>query len=406
MYNESMSGILHSYIPRLRAADIIASLKEAPVTAIIGPRQCGKTTLARHIAAKRAVDNVVHLDLERAADQRKLSDAEWFLSRQAGKLVILDEIQRVPELFTTLRVLVDNPDRRYSFLVLGSASPELLRQSSESLAGRIRYHELTPLLWQECAAAGMNDFEQHWVRGGFPGSLLAHSASSSIAWRESFSRTFLEKDVAYLGVGASPELMGRLWHMLAHHHGQLLNSARMGQALGVTHTTVRKYIGILTQNFMLRILEPFKVNLEKRLVKSPKVYLRDTGVLHSLLEIEGMDDLLGHPLVGASWEGWCIEQICAALPGWRASFVRTSNGEEVDLLMERGKQRLAFEFKASTSPQLTRGCVTMLRDVAPNHAWVVCPIEKGWELRDGVTVVSIDEVLAAIKDLSKEKRAF
>jgi predicted AAA+ superfamily ATPase len=215
-----MSGILHSYIPRLREADIIVSLKEAPVTAIIGPRQCGKTTLARHIAAKRAADKVVHLDLERVADQRKLSDAEWFLSRQAGKLVILDEIQRSPELFATLRILADDPNSRYSFLVLGSASPDLLRQSSESLAGRIRYHELTPLLWQECAAAGMSDLEQHWVRGGFPGSLLASSESSSTAWRESFSRTFLEKDVAYLGLGASPELIGRLWRMLSHHHGQ------------------------------------------------------------------------------------------------------------------------------------------------------------------------------------------
>ena len=374
----------------------MASLQEVPVTAILGPRQCGKTTLARQIAAARAPDTVVHLDLERAADQRKIVDAEWFLSRQAGKLVILDEIQRAPELFMALRVLVDDPDHRYSFLVLGSASPELLRQSSESLAGRIRYHELTPLLWQECAAAGMTDHERHWVRGGFPGSLLATSEPSSTAWRESFSRTFLEKDVAYLGVGASPELLGRLWRMLAHHHGQLLNTTRLGQALGVSHTTARKYIGVLTQNFMLRVLEPFKVNQGKRLVKSPKVYLRDTGVLHSLLEIEGMDDLLGHPVVGASWEGWCIEQLCAALPGWRASFVRTSNGEEIDLLMERGQRRLAFEFKASTAPQLTRGCATMLRDAAPDHTWVVCPIAKGWDLRDGVTVASIDEALAAV----------
>jgi predicted AAA+ superfamily ATPase len=162
---------------------------------------------------------------------------------------------------------------------------------------------------------------------------------------------------------------------------------------------VRKYIGIMTQNFMLRLLEPFKVNLEKRLVKSPKVYLRDTGVLHSLLEIETMNDLLGHPVVGASWEGWCIEQICAALPGWRASFVRTSNGEEIDLLMERGRQHLAFEFKASTAPQLTRGCATMLRDIAPAHAWVVCPVAKGWDLRDGVTVASIEEVLEDIKSI-------
>ncbi len=392
-----MSSILHKYIPRLLEDNIAKSLKEVPVTAIIGPRQCGKTTLARHISSKRPADQIVHLDLERAADQRKLSDAEWFLSRQADKLVILDEIQRVPELFTTLRVLADDPDRRYRFLVLGSASPELFRQSSESLAGRIRYYELTPLLRQECVGASMIDLEQHWFRGGFPGSLLADSDSSSTAWCESFSRTFLEKDVAYLGMASSPELMGRLWRMLAHHHGQLLNSARLGQALGVSHTTVRKYIGILTQNFIVRVLDPYKVNLEKRLVKSPKIYLRDSGILHSLLEIDGMDDLLGHPVVGASWEGWSIEQILAALPGWRASFVRTSNGEEIDLLMERGRKRLAFEFKASTSPQLTRGCATILGNIAPDHTWVVCPVKKGWDLRDGITIASIDEVLAAIK---------
>jgi len=393
MYIESMNGNIHNYIPRLLEENIKASLKEVPVTAILGPRQCGKTTLSRHIASGFPSDKVVHLDLERIADQRKLSDAEWFLSRQENKLVILDEIQRVPDLFTTLRVLSDDQAQRYRFLVLGSASPELLRQSSESLAGRIRYHELTPLLWKECLSVGMKNREVHWMRGGFPGSILASSEESSVAWRESFTRTFLEKDVAYLDTGASPELMGRLWRMLAHHHGQMLNTARLGQALGVSHTTVRKYIGILTQNFMLRLLEPYKVNLEKRLIKSPKIYLRDTGILHSLLEIEGMDDLLGHPVVGASWEGWCIEQICAALPGWRSSFARTSNGEEIDLLMERGRKRFAFEFKASIAPQLTKGSFTMLRDVAPDHTWVVCPVKKGWDLHEGVTVASIEEVL-------------
>ena len=395
-----MNGNLHSYIPRGIEALVASSLAEVPVTAILGPRQCGKTTLARKIASVHLPENVVYLDLERLSDQRKLLDAEWFLSRQTGKLVVLDEVQRSPELFATIRVLVDEPGHRYRFLVLGSASVQLLRQSSESLAGRIRYHELSPLLRQECRTTAVANLERHWVRGGFPGSLLAGTESSSVAWRESFTRTFLEKDVVQLGTGSSSELLSRLWRMLAHHHGQMLNTEKLGQALGVSHTTVRKYAGVLTQNFLLRLLLPLEANLGKRLVKTPKVYIRDSGILHSLLEIENMDALLGHPVIGASWEGWCIEQLCAALPGWRPSFCRTSNGEEVDLIMERGSRRLAFEFKASVSPQLTRGTNTVLGDLAPEHTWIVCPVEKGWAMRDGVSVASLDETLDAVSACS------
>lgn len=397
-----MNGVLHGYILRGIEPKIVDSLAEVPVTAILGPRQCGKTTLARKIAAAQVSREVVYLDLERPSDQRKLADAEWFLSRQNGKLVVLDEVQRIPELFTVLRVLADDPDRRFIFLVLGSASPELLRQSSESLAGRIRYHELTPLLRREYRASHIDNLEQHWMRGGFPGSLLANSELASLAWRESFTQTFLEKDVAQLGVGSSPELLGRLWRMLAHHHGQMLNTAALGQALGVSHTTARKYVGILVESFMLRLLLPLEANFGKRLVKTPKAYIRDTGILHSLLEIENMDGLQGHPVIGVSWEGWCIEQLCSALPGWRPSFCRTSNGEEVDLIMDRGSRRLAFEFKASTSPQLTRGCITVLSDIAPEHTWVVCPVSKGWEMRQGVSVASLDETLDAVCRLSNE----
>ncbi len=392
-----MSGRLHRYIPRGIEPSIVSSLAEVPVTAILGPRQCGKTTLARCIADAQGPDRVVYLDLERVSDQRKLLDAEWFLSRQTHKLVVLDEIQRLPDIFTVLRVLADDPEQRYRFLVLGSASPELLRQSSESLAGRIRYHELTPLLGQECGGGGVDNIEQQWVRGGFPGSLLTSNESASRSWRESFTQTFLEKDIALLGVGSSSELLGRLWRMLAHHHGQTLNTAALGQALGVSHTTARKYVGILSQSFMLRLLLPWEANLGKRLVKSPKVYIRDSGILHSLLEIQDMDGLQGHPVIGTSWEGWCIEQLCAALPGWRPSFCRTSNGEEADLVMERGTRRLAFEFKASISPQLTKGCMTVLGDIAPEHTWIVCPVVEGWEMRPDITVASIDETLDAIQ---------
>jgi hypothetical protein len=245
--------------------------------------------------------------------------------------------------------------------------------------------------------------EQHWVRGGFPGSLFAGSESASVAWRESFAETFLQKDMGQLGTGSSPELLGRLWRMLAHNHAQMLNTTNLGQALGVSHTTVRKYIGVLAQTFMIRILEPFEANLGKRLTRTPKVYIRDSGILHGLLEIRDMGVLQGHPAIGFSWEGWCIEQVCAALPDWRPSFFRTSNGEEVDLVLERGLRRLVFEFKMSTSPQLTRGCVNTLRDLSPEHTWIVCPVTKGWPMRDGVTVVSLDEVLDALRSLNDRR---
>lgn len=393
MYLATCMSKIHSYISRKLAAVVQESLCTVPVTALLGPRQCGKSTLARHLVA--GMPDSLFLDLERRSDLRKLAEPEWFLEQQAGRLVVLDEVQRTPDIFTILRVLADEPSGKYRFLILGSASPDLLRQSSESLAGRIRYHELTPLLWSELQET-KRSLNKHWFRGGFPDSLLADDDEGSRLWRESFIRTFIEKDIGLLDVGASADMTGRLWRMLAHYHGQTLNTARLGQALGVSHTTIRKYVGILEQTFMLRLLSPWESNLGKRLTKSPKVYIRDAGIVHELLEIDSFEDLAGHPVIGASWEGWCIEQISATLPGWRASFCRTSNGEEVDLVMERGRKRLAFEFKATSAPALTRGCRTLLRDIEPEHTWVVCPIKTGWPLHEGVTVASMDETLAQL----------
>ncbi len=386
-----MSSKIHKHIERKLTTPLRNSLRDVPVTALLGPRQCGKSTLARHLIAK--TPDSLFLDLERLSDLRKLADPEWFLSKQAGKLVVLDEIQRLPEVFPVLRVLADNRDAQYRFLILGSATPDLLRQSSETLAGRVRYHELTPILWQEWKKTKVVDLDRHWFRGGFPKSLLAKDESESRLWRESFIRTFVEKDIGCFGVGASPEMTGRLWRMLAHYHGQTLNTARLGQALGVSHTTVSKYVGILEQTFMVRLLRPLEANLGKRMTKAPKVYIRDSGILHELLEINRFDALAGHPVVGASWEGWCAEQIIPALPGWRASFCRTSNGEEIDLIMDRGKNRLAFEFKSSSAPELSRGCWNLLGDLKPEHTWVVCPVAEGWPMREDVTVSSMSEVL-------------
>jgi len=292
-----MSGNIHTYIDRGISTTLRESIERVPVTALLGPRRCGKSTLARRLVSD--LPETLFLDLERPSDLRKLAEPEWFLSRQAGKLVVLDEIQRMPDIFPVLRVLVDDPEARHRFLILGSAAPELLRQSSETLAGRIRYHELTPILWAEWGKNNLAALDRHWFRGGFPGSLLAPNDAESRLWRESFIRTFIEKDIGNLGVETSPELAGRLWRMLAHFHGQTLNTARLGQALGVSHTTARKYVGMLEQTFMVRLLQPLEPNLAKRLTKTPKIYLRDSGIVHELLEIDRFDVLAGHPAIGA-----------------------------------------------------------------------------------------------------------
>lgn len=344
MYFVFMEDKLHSYIARFMETEIVTSLREVPVTALLGPRQCGKTTLARHILSNCPNDNI-YLDLERPSDIRRLSNPELFLTQQRGKLVCLDEVQRFPEIFSLLRALVDDTSLGLRFFLLGSAAPDLLKQSSQTLAGRIRYHSLAPFLWQEIGALAADDqppYFKHWRRGGFPGSFLANSESASFRWRQEFTRTFLERDIPMHGGIAYSETISRLWRMAAHCHGQLLNSSRLGESLGLKHTLVRNYLGLLEDIFMLRLLPPLHGNIKKRLVKAPKLYFRDSGILHGLLELESQNDLLGHPAVGASWEGWCLEMVLGQLPHWRASFYRDSNGQEIDLVLERGRRRLAF----------------------------------------------------------------
>jgi predicted AAA+ superfamily ATPase len=375
----------------------VRSLREAPVTALLGPRQCGKSTLARHLLASWS-GRTVYLDLERPSHARRLGDPELFLGQQRDTLVCIDEVQRQPDLFPILRSLVDDGPPGLRFFLLGSAAPELLRQSSETLAGRIRYLDLTPFQWRETQALETPDrpaFFTHWRRGGFPGSLLAASESESVLWREQFVRTFLERDIPQSGGVAYSETIGRLWRMAAHVHGQVLNSSRLGESLGISHTTARNYLGLLESMYMVRLLPPLHANLKKRLIKSPKLFFRDSGVLHGLLELETHDDLFGHPVLGASWEGWCIEQITAANPHWRASFYRDSNGNEVDLLLERGRHRMAFEFKVSLAPELTRGCRAALDLLRPDKTFVVCPMtEPPYKIAHGIEVCGIEPDLA------------
>lgn len=382
---------MQTYIPRHIQAQIKEFLIDFPVVAILGPRQCGKSTLARMMVPH--YKNSVYLDLERPSDVRKLQDPELYFNMHKGNLICLDEIQRVPDIFPVMRSIVDDHKKKGHFLLLGSASRDLIKQSSESLAGRIAYRELTPFLYSELfpqsKTASGNGFEKLWLRGGFPESFLARNNGASMQWRENFIRTFLERDIPQLGFQIPAQAMQRLWRMVAHNHGQMLNASRLGQSLGISHTTARSYIDLLSQTFMVRILDPFIPNVKKRLVKSPKVYIRDSGILHALLEIETMDRLLGHPIYGFSWEGFVIENILSCLSDWRAAFYRTSSGNEIDLIIEKGKKRLAIECKASSAPSVSKGFDLAMQELHIDQAWIIAPIDEAYPVSKHITVSSL-----------------
>lgn len=389
---------MQRYIIREKAADLLKSLELNPVTALIGPRQCGKSTLARSVLANRK--DALVLDLELPSDLRKLSDPELFLREHQANLVCIDEIQQKPDLYPLLRALVDQNRKPGRFLILGSASRDLVRQSSETLAGRIHYIELTPFTWQELRSTGkkMWDFKRHWWRGGFPPAFLADTDEQSDAWRRDLIADYLSRDIPMFGFAIPMPTMSRFWKMLAHYHGGMLNASKLGQSMDLSHNTIRKYLGILEQTFMVRALPPLEANLKKRLVKSPKIYLRDSGILHTLLEIDSPTELYGHPVFGASWEGWCIEQLIAGLPLWQPFFYRTSSGEEIDLVLVRGKKRLAFEIKASLTPHLSKGFADTIRTLKPERTWVVCPMtDAGYPIQSGARVTGISECLEELE---------
>ena len=331
---------------------LLKDLTEVPALALLVPRQCGKTTLARSLGA--GIPGAVYLDLERPSDLRRLSDPELYLGSLSDQLVVLDEIQRVPNLFPVLRSLVDENRRPGRFLLLGSASRDLLRQSSESLAGRIRYRELTPFTLPELADESI-PMELHWLRGGFPQCLLATSDDSSLRWRQEFLRTFLERDVPSFGVEVRPPLFERFVKMLAHLHGQILNWSRLAESAAVSVPTAKHYVELLEKSFLVRLLPPHEVIVGKRLVKSPNVWWRDAGLLHALLEIERFDDLQGHPVLGASWEGYSMEEILRAAPRAQPTFYRTQSGTELDLVLTQGSRQMVVEFKRSSAPEPAKG---------------------------------------------------
>ncbi len=388
---------MQTYIKRVITTKIKQKLENMPGVVILGPRQCGKSTLAKAIISE--IGGAVYLDLERPSDVSKLRDPEAFFSLNSDKLICLDEIQRVPELFPVLRSAMDENKQNGQFIILGSASPNLIKQSSETLAGRISYFELTPFLLKEVSEDHhLKTSRKLWLRGGFPRSYLASNEKESFEWRLDFIRTFLERDIPQLGFRTPAKTLERFWRICSHLHGQLLNSSKLGESMGVSHHTVRSYVDMLEQSFVLRVLRPYESNLKKRMIKSSKIYIRDTGILHALLGIENHNDLLGHPVYGASWEGLVIENILSLMINWKASFYRTSSGSEIDLILEKGNKRLAIECKGSTSPNLNRSFWNAVGEIKFQQVWIIAPVKEAYPIEKGVMVAPphqlIDHLMA------------
>ena len=375
-------------------------LAEFPAVAILGPRQVGKTTLALELA--RALPAATYLDLESPADAAKLADPAAYFDAHRDELVILDEVQRVPALFAQLRGVIDHRrragKRSGQFLLLGSATGALLQQSAESLAGRIAYMELPPLCANEVAA---RDAQRLWVRGGFPESFLANSDSASLRWRQQFIATYLERDIPQLGPRIPAETLRRLWTMLAHEQGQLLNASKLAASLAVSGQTVARYLDLLADLMLVRRLRPWAGNEGKRLVRAPKVYVRDSGLAHALLGLSGFDDIVGHPVAGGSWEGWIVENLIAAAPqGTSAYFYRTSVGAEVDLVLELPtRKRWAIEIKRSSAPAVSKGLHIAADDVKATARFVVHSGKDSFPLANGVQATTLLDLQQALVDL-------
>jgi hypothetical protein len=377
-------------------SSVLGLLQRHPVVGIVGARQVGKTTLAR--AVGRAQNRpTTYFDLEDARDLARLADPALALSELRG-LVVIDEVQRLPGLFQVLRVLADRPRRPARFLVLGSASPELLRQSAETLAGRIAYFELGGFSLDEVGAA---QHRRLWLRGGFPRAYLARTDAHSVEWRREFVRTFLERDLPALGIRVQSTTLRRFWTMLAHYHGQVWNASEFGRAFGVADTTARGYLDTLTAALVVRQLPPWHENLSKRQVKSPKLYVADSGVLHTLLNLSTRADLEGHPKIGASWEGFVIEQVIRTLGAVREEcfFWATHGGAELDLLVVRGRVRLGFEVKRTSAPRVTASMRSAMSDLGLHRLHVIHAGAQSFPLADGIAAVALPRLLEDLTTL-------
>jgi hypothetical protein len=391
-------------IRRYALSEVQEKLAEFPAVGLVGPRQSGKTTLARHLCAQSSQPST-YLDLELPSDVAKLTDPELFLNAHAGELVVLDEVQRRPDLFPVLRALVDRDRRPGRFLLLGSASPDLGRQSSESLAGRIAYVEIGPLTLSE-SGVSEQAVRSLWLRGGYPLSFLAASDGDSMSWRSAFIATYLERDLPHYGVRVAAPALRRFWLMLAHLHGQTWNASAVASSMGISAFASRHYLDILDDTFVIRQLTPYFANVGKRLTKTPKVYIRDSGLLHALLSIPGYDDLLGHPVAGPSFEGWAIEQILSSVPrSWEHFYYRTSAGAEMDLvLIPPGQPPIAVEMKLSMAPTTSRGFHESFKDLRCRVGYVVYPGNEFYQLREHVHALPVSQCSRIAADYVTSQR--
>jgi len=387
-------------IDRRIASALNERLNEAPAVVLLGPRQVGKTTLALAIAEKRSA---VYLDLESDADRAKVAEPELYLERHEADLVILDEVHRAPGLFQNLRGLIDRGRRRGRragrFLLLGSASLDLLRQSGESLAGRVAYLEMAPVDGSEVPVESIDTL---WARGGFPDSYLASSDDGSLRWRRDFIRSYLERDIPMLGPRIPTETMRRFWTMLAHHQSSLLNASTFARALGVDGKTVASYLDLLVDLLLVRRLSPWHANAGKRLVKSPRIYVRDSGITHALLGLSTLEDVLGHPVAGASYEGFVIETLIAAMPeSTTPCFYRSAAGAEIDLVLTPPHGRpWVVEIKRSLKPAVTKGFHNACEDLRPERKLVVYPGRESFPLQHGIEVMSLETAASAVRSLA------
>ena len=386
--------IMHELIQRKIESFVIQNLNVFPAVALLGPRQCGKSTLSKMLAEK--IPNFLYLDLQNMTDLNKLSDPYLFIKNNQEFTICIDEIQIMPEMFSILRSIIDEDRRNGRFILLGSASQELISNTAETLAGRIGLIELTPFSIPEIDQLTDFNLHKHWFRGGYPESYLSTNDDDSNLWRENFIRTYIERDIPQLGFQIPALQLRRLLTMCAHNQGQILNSFKLGESLSLTHPTIRRYIDLLEQTFVLRTLQPYIVNVKKRLVKSPKIFIRDSGILHRLLQIDDFNDLLGNPIFGSSWEGYVIENILSIALDWTPYFYRTSSGHELDLVLTKGRKIIAIECKASTAPQLTKGFWKAVDDVNAKMVYVIAPISEMYSIKENVVVCGLSQFLKTL----------
>lgn len=382
---------MHKFIER----DLITHLKKYltifPAVAILGPRQCGKSTLVKSLSEH--FEEILYLDLQKESDLNKLKEPELFFESNANKLICLDEIQLVPKLFSVLRSVIDSNRSNGKFILLGSASQELLQQTSETLAGRIGMLHLSPFLINELTYLEDFKLQEFWFRGGFPNSYLATNDENSTIWLDNYIRTYIERDIPQLGFQIPALQLRRLLTMCAHNQGQQLNLSKLGESLGLTHPTIKRYIDLLEQTFIVRTIPPFEINVKKRLVKSPKVFVRDSGIVHQLLAIPNFNSLLGNPVFGSSWEGMVLENSIVNNPSWNYYYYRTATGDEIDLILKKGNQVIAIECKASDAPKVTKGFYRSLEVVKPNKTFIIAPTNDTYQIQENCTVIGLANFL-------------